>query len=99
VLREKPDYHFNSIEKCGNRRFWLESLEKLVRSIISTFQSRGIEYSFEGVEEWIAKVKQQLQNENSITQSCKGEMVPFTLELSPFVEKGHKHHFTGELKW
>jgi hypothetical protein len=100
VLREKPNYHFNSIEKCGNRLFWLESLEKLVRSIISTFQLRGIKYSFEGVEEWITKVKGQLESENnSITQSCKGEMVPFTPELSPFVEKGQKHHFTGELKW
>jgi Fe2+ or Zn2+ uptake regulation protein len=100
LLREKPNYHFNSIEKCENRLFWLEGLQKLVKTIISTFQLRGVKYSFEGVEEWIAKVKGQLESENnSITQSCKGEMVPFTPDLTPFLEKGQKHHFSGELKW
>ncbi|MCS7096802.1 MAG: transcriptional repressor, partial [Nitrososphaerota archaeon] len=92
LLREKPDYHFNLENTRENCRFWLESLEKLVKRIVSTFQPRGIECRLEGVNEWMEKVRERLR-ENSSSHSCKGEMVPFQPDLGFFLEKEPKHHF------
>ncbi|MEM3579346.1 MAG: bifunctional DNA primase/polymerase [Candidatus Bathyarchaeia archaeon] len=93
LLREKPNYHFNLENARENCLFWLESLTKLVNSIISTFQLRGIQVSFEGISDWMERVRSKLSENTSSRHSCKGEMVPFQPDLTFFSEKEAKQHF------
>ncbi|MEM3579330.1 MAG: bifunctional DNA primase/polymerase [Candidatus Bathyarchaeia archaeon] len=93
LLREKLDYHFNLENARENCLFWLENLEKLLNTTISTFQQRGIQVNFEGIDNWMERVKSKLSENSSSTHSCKVEMVPLQPDLSFFSEKEAEQHF------
>ncbi|MEM2975369.1 MAG: bifunctional DNA primase/polymerase [Candidatus Bathyarchaeia archaeon] len=92
LLREKPKHHVNLKNARENCLFWLESLEKLLNITISTFQRRGIRCEFEGVDEWMERVRSKLSENTSTTHSCKVEMMPLQPDLSFFSEKKAEHH-------
>ncbi|MEM2254811.1 MAG: hypothetical protein QXD73_04405 [Candidatus Bathyarchaeia archaeon] len=93
LLREKPNYHFNLENARENCRFWLESLEKLLNTVISTFQQRGMQVNFEGIDDWMERVRSKLSENTSSIHSCKGEMVPLQPDLTFFSGKEAKQHF------
>ncbi|MEM2514550.1 MAG: bifunctional DNA primase/polymerase [Candidatus Bathyarchaeia archaeon] len=93
LLREKPKHHLNMKNARENCLFWLESLEKLLNITISTFQQRGIRCEFEGVDEWMERVRSKLSENTSSTHGCKVEMGPLQPDLSLFSGKEAEHHY------
>ncbi|MEM2888942.1 MAG: bifunctional DNA primase/polymerase [Candidatus Bathyarchaeia archaeon] len=67
LLREKPENHINSTNTNENRLFWLENLEKMVKHISSSHHVNNIEFRFDGVQQWIEKVKAQLNTADKNT--------------------------------
>jgi len=100
LIREEPKHLAICTKANEYRLFWLESLKKLLNTLLPTCQKRGINVEAENVQTHIKHIEANLNETSSNThlpQTWQDGKTPSEPKLNFYVENGQNHFAFGEM--